>query len=707
MAMNAYRNYTNNVSAMQKNLEKLSSGYKINRAGDDAAGLAISEKMRAQITGLQTAQKNAKDGISLVQTAEGALTEVHDMLNRMVELATQSANGTYDNDVDRAQMQKEVNQLREEINRIADSSNFNGIKLLDGSLGLNKTAFNITGTTEMLEGTEVTNGFTLPDKVDSPTLADRGTGTILHKSGQAATAGEFKVDLTELNVKVNSAGTLNFKIGDKTVAAATFTAGDKGALTPATLATKIAGKLTAGLWVNSSGAVVTSTCAGGLHYSVTDNGDGTLTFKTDKYGTAKTTAATLSNGVLVSAVHSGAAITPGFTVAVSAATSADFDIGGEAGDHGAVNTQNIHTTPITTPTRPSATQLASTIVTLNTANIKDGSKITFDGETYTIALGSNSKYADGENVIDLTEFDATNVGAITGTGKLDKAMGIIADTLNGSSNFSVGYKKGDNNKLTVFEMGDGTEATPTSAASEGVQEKLKTETGFKSLFKLTNPDTAAAINMTVTDSAVKDGNALVIGDKKYVFTTKPGEDSEDVTYIKIGEDGSGAAAGLKTALENDGYTVEGTNDLKIFAKGDAVPTILGKGLTLQIGDTADSYNQLNVSIRDMHCNSLGIDKISVEDQDSAAEAVKKIKDAINSVSDLRGTLGATQNRLDHTINNLSVMTENIQDAESTIRDVDVAEEMMAYTKNNILIQSAQAMLAQANQVPQGVLQLLG
>ena len=134
MAMNAYRNYSNNTSALSKNLEKLSSGYKINRAGDDAAGLAISEKMRAQITGLETAQKNAKDGISLVQTAEGALTEVHDMLNRMVELADQSANGTYDNETDRANLQKEVNQLKEEINRIADSANFNGIKLLDGSL---------------------------------------------------------------------------------------------------------------------------------------------------------------------------------------------------------------------------------------------------------------------------------------------------------------------------------------------------------------------------------------------------------------------------------------------------------------------------------------------------------------------------------------------------------------------------------------------
>ena len=133
MAMNSYRNYTGNTSALAKNLEKLSSGYKINRAGDDAAGLAISEKMRAQITGLNKAQDNAKDGISLVQTAEGALTEVHDMLNRMVELATQSANGTYDDDVDRKNLQAEVNALVSEIGRISSSANFNGIELLDGS----------------------------------------------------------------------------------------------------------------------------------------------------------------------------------------------------------------------------------------------------------------------------------------------------------------------------------------------------------------------------------------------------------------------------------------------------------------------------------------------------------------------------------------------------------------------------------------------
>ena len=131
------------------------------------------------------------------------------------------------------------------------------------------------------------------------------------------------------------------------------------------------------------------------------------------------------------------------------------------------------------------------------------------------------------------------------------------------------------------------------------------------------------------------------------------------------------------------------------------------GLTLQIGDTSDSFNQMKVVIGDMHTTGMGIDGINIANQEDAAAAVQTIKDAINYVSGVRGDLGAIQNRLEHTGNNLSVMAENIQDAESTIRDTDVAEEMMSYVKNNILVQSAQAMLAQANQVPQGVLQLLG
>ena len=137
MALNANRQLGMNNSQVSKSLEKLSSGYKINRAGDDASGLAISEKMKAQIKGLETASANSQDGISLVQTAEGALTEVHDMLNRMVELAGKAANGTIDSETDRAALQDEMNSLLDEIDRIAESTDFNGIKLLNGDLAAN------------------------------------------------------------------------------------------------------------------------------------------------------------------------------------------------------------------------------------------------------------------------------------------------------------------------------------------------------------------------------------------------------------------------------------------------------------------------------------------------------------------------------------------------------------------------------------------
>ena len=169
-ALNAHRNLTNNNSSVGKNLEKLSSGYKINRAGDDAAGLAISEKMRAQITGLETAQKNAQDGVSLVQTAEGALTEVHSMLNRMVELATQSANGTYST-LNRGEMQKEIEQLKTEINRISDSANFNGKFLFNAASGATeKITLHVGETSDNFNQIGVTLGRMATDSIGSTTL---------------------------------------------------------------------------------------------------------------------------------------------------------------------------------------------------------------------------------------------------------------------------------------------------------------------------------------------------------------------------------------------------------------------------------------------------------------------------------------------------------------------------------------------------------
>lgn len=396
-ALNSHRQLGNNNSAVSKNLEKLSSGFRINRAGDDAAGLAISEKMRAQITGLKTAQKNANDGISLVQTAEGALTEVHSMLNRMVELADQSANGTYDEAVDRANLQKELNSLRTEIDRISEGTNFNGINLLDGSMG----------------------------------------------SYTSAAGGAF----------------------NETIVGGRLLTGD------------------------------------GLTLTQTDTG---------------------ANATMA---------------------ASDFTINGQA-------------------------------------------------------------FAD-------------------------------------------------------------------AAAFEAAGMKLETKDDGKGNYTYT---------ITVVDKAAADA-------------ANPGM-SEAV----------GGGITIRASVDKDAATAPAA--VTFSAEGTAGEKATGGSLQLQIGDTADSFNQLSVAVGNMNAKSLGIQNISIANQDDAKKAVEKIKNAINIVSSTRGDLGATQNRLEHTINNLSVTTENMTAAESRIRDVDMAEEMMNFTKNNILTQASQSMLAQANQLPQGVLQLL-
>ena len=554
MAMSAYRNYTNNVSAMKKNLEKLSSGYKINRAGDDAAGLAISEKMRAQITGLETAQKNAKDGISLVQTAEGALTEVHDMLNRMVELATMSANGTYDNETDRFQLQKEMDQLRDEIDRIADSANFNGIKLLNGEM-------DGAGSVETA-GVNVT------------AVADGD------QSGSEAVAGVYSFDIKDLVVSDGSATqtTISLSIGGNTLIANTVTVAlTDGKASGASIAAKI--------------AAGTSFAVNGVTYNVSVDGS--------KVTLTMSKAPTSTNQILTT--------TPA-SAQVSFSAGVDQNNGWD---------QALHVDTAASVFAPN--KLAQGKFALTTDMVKDGNKLTIAGKEFTFKVGKDSKVT-GSNVIDLSKFEE-------GDANLIKKASIL-------------LSKQDTDQFDITT--DGT-------------------------------------NMYLTEKAGK---------------------------VDYGTEWD--LKGSTTAGDGQWNKKVGSNDTAtgVVTFGKAVAGDANKGLTLQIGDTADDWNKLKVNIQDMHCDSLGIDSISIADQNNAAAAIDKIKAAINTVSDVRGTLGATQNRLDHTINNLSVMTENIQDAESTIRDVDVAEEMMAYTKNNILIQSAQAMLAQANQVPQGVLQLL-
>ena len=560
MAMSAYRNYTNNVSAMKANLEKLSSGYKINRAGDDAAGLAISEKMRAQITGLETAQKNAKDGISLVQTAEGALTEVHDMLNRMVELATMSANGTYDNETDRFQLQKEMDQLRDEIDRIADSANFNGIKLLNGDMD---------GA-----GTEVVNDVTVTAVADGD------------QSGAAGAAGVYSFDVKDFEIS-----------GAGTAATATLSINIGGATVTATVALTD-GKASAA----SVAAAIATAVSGGTSVTIA-NASYTVSIDGTKITLTQQKAPTSTNQLMTSAN-------------MKVTITSSVGNGNNSWDQG------LH---VDTPAAIEAmNKVAQGKFTLTADMVKDGNKLTIGGTEYTFKVGKDGK-ATGDNVIDLSK-----------------------------------YEEGDADLLK-------------KAGEE--------------LSKLVNSNKSSKFDVTTQ------------GDGVITLTERKGQVDYGTEWDLKGGAGTAPDGSWNANVKGDAHS--GVVTFTSTQAGD--PT---KGLTLQIGDTADHWNKLKVNIQDMHCDSLDIDSISIADQDSAAVAIDKIKAAINTVSDVRGTLGATQNRLDHTINNLSVMTENIQDAESTIRDVDVAEEMMAYTKNNILIQSAQAMLAQANQVPQGVLQLL-
>ena len=480
-ALNSYRQLSGNNSAVSKNLEKLSSGYKINRAGDDAAGLAISEKMRAQITGLETAQKNANDGISLVQTAEGALTEVHSMLNRMVELADQSANGTYDNETDRANLQKEVKSLLDEVDRIADSTNFNGINLLDGSLST-----------------------------------------------------------TELNV----------------------------------------------------------------------------------------TNATIGNNPV---------------------------------------------TPTTTPASGAISQ-----VTMNGAGVDTGSTLKIE-------------YADANGKLHSVdvEYKGDKAGA-------DKNATAVADALAKNGELS-----------SIFDIkADGAKVNFTSKVTGATGAKVMSVSSTdNATATLGTPTAGADAKVTITNLA-KDaakGDKFTLNGKTYEFVadTAAKPTTEGATAIVVGKDNASTVANINKALEKEGVQATQDTDNVVLS---AIQN--GKGLTLQIGDTADDFNQLTVSVGNMKAKSLGIADVDISTQAGAQAAVSKIKDAINSVSSTRGDLAAIQNRLEHTINNLSVTTENMTAAESRIRDTDMAKEMMSYTKNNILVQASQAMLAQANQIPQGVLQLL-
>ena len=853
MAMNAYRNYNTNTSALSKNLEKLSSGYKINRAGDDAAGLAISEKMRAQITGLNAAQKNVKDGISLVKTAEGAMQEIQDMLNRMDYLATQSANGTYDDPVDRKNLQKEVDALKTEINRIADSANFNGINLLDGSMadGVIRNAskeFNLPPVGELL-----------------------ATNTILHKDAGTETTGtSFSVDLHDTKFANQEGDKLTLTVGEGEGAATlelTGTAGNTdgtGAMDGAAIAAALQ-------------AAYSTVEINGQTFDVTLGGDGDdrLVFTQQKVPEAEDQVVKGNMKVSVTGALGGTKFIEGTPETGKTATvnnglgdslettidwtsNSQIDLTGLAGKTFTVGdftvtltTEDVaagDNTKVQVADDSDATAILSAIQTKLSAQAtadaaNKAAQTPAAGDTYSAYTNINvsgnnagvititstkTDFAEnagawdtgtadtsagagngtttvsatdkGKKTIDWTDSTAIDMNALAGK-KLSVVVGgkTISVELVGSS--ATAPDANDNTKLQLGATND-----PATLLSD-IQAKMQAqfdaittagEAGTKSYTKVENltlgVDGDGNITATAdtqkfsarTDSSVvggdhnfqttdiktvglngqnrlagtffdftkdmiEEGATMKIGNETYTFTNdlaKSKVTSDGTTYVYIGDLNSNdddyvddvgerlsdAAGNNKTwtvgyhngklsfeEIEGQSEFVDEVTGLSSLTDMETIAStfgwsggsVTGKSLTLQIGDTSESFNQMTLSIGDMHTDAMGttggksIADIDISKQKGAQEAVQVIKDAINYVSSVRGDLGATQNRLEHTQNNLSVMAENIQDAESTIRDTDIAEEMMSYTKNNILIQSAQAMLAQANAVPQGVLQLLG
>ncbi|MFE8696500.1 flagellin [Cytobacillus sp. FJAT-53684] len=559
-ALNTYRQLNTASTAQSKSMEKLASGLRINKAGDDAAGLAISEKMRGQIRGLEMGSKNAQDGISLIQTAEGALNETHDILQRMRELAVQSSNDTNTND-DRTEIQKEVTQLAEEITRIAKNTEFNTQGLLDGSF---------TGKFHI--GSNAGQSLEISiDAMDASTLLVGTGGTTTYTGGTPSA-----VTGTASNVSISATGTY-------------------------------AGADATGVTVNTANLTVTPSTV----YGSTDSNVSSATGFT---GNVSNIELTWTDSYEVTSAPSTGTISniSGFTGSLADMTISYTEAGGAAG-------------------------------------IDDAADISIDVN------------GGGAGAWSATAFNGTKVTISDGTQSFDIDMAGITSG-NDTGAFSIG-KSGD---ISIGEIGIDVNSGGAGAWA------------------------ATAVN----------GSVVTISDGTQSFDYDMSGEADGVATSQFSITG--------TAGNTYGGTIDiGGTTFSVAGNGAATATTgTYAGLTVDVtGAAANQTGTFDISGRTAGATA-PVAGIDVSSQAAADSAITVINDAIKTVSGQRSALGAYQNRLEHTINNLNTSSENLTAAESRVRDVDMAKEMMAQTKNSILSQAAQAMLAQANQQPQGVLQLL-
>ena len=726
-SMNANRMLNITTGQQAKSTEKLSSGYRINRAADDAAGLSISEKMRKQIKGLDRATSNAQDGVSAVQTAEGALTEVHSMLQRMNELATQASNGTNSED-DRQSIQNEIAQLTTEIDRVAETTKFNETYLLKGE----KTTYQKT-----LAGHDAGIKGTFVDSSDKATLTvDLSVGKNVSIAGQNYNIAKY--DGTSSNNYQDSSDSLS-KLQDDIKNIAT----DKATVTlDSTTYTYDAASKTfdAGTGTTYSAEELAGKLKDGTKISMDANADGTkeadgvivrdytdkqtnikasdaadkmvqaLTQANNIGATSKTATVTASTGVdEVKTLANGGTIKTSATQALLAynkttkefetiaadtdftelAKSGDYEFYKELadGDGGtktfAVDANKFYDKDLVVLHKDAVHSGVSKELTAGTDVTSATGAITETGGTATVQAGY-VVYEKADLVAD----------AEYGADTTHKASGTLAD-VNGFS-FSIDFED-------ITDPAVATDEETGKKIAEGQNALLAATTGIKFTATAANATTGVFSHNFGTGSKLDiDENGVVSYDGTKIATiTATG---------KATAAGSNALATVTNDKNAVYTTVEADSNTYTFTidKGQTeVPDDLT--LNLHVGADADMTNKISVGIASMDSKGLGISGINVADDSGVAAtyAIDAIEDAIKTVSSQRSALGAVQNRLEHTIANLDNVVENTTSAESAIRDTDMASEMVNFSKNNILAQAGQSMLAQANQSNQGVLSLLG
>ena len=612
-SLNAQRNLNNSQGALNKAMQRLSSGLRINSAKDDAAGLAISERMNSQVRGINQAVRNANDGISLAQTAEGAMNEVTNILQRMRELSVQASNDTYSSS-DRASLQGEMDQLYQEIDRIASSTQFNGISLLDGT----------GGTRTMQVGANAGEEVTL--KLSSVKTQD------LNLNGYSA--------LGELNSgRVGDVTTQGLKINGVSIAAA-------GAGTAQSAATAINAK------TGDTGVTATAYNVYKGVGNVSGITDGSLTIN------GNTIAASGNMQELVANINRDAAgvtatLDKDGAISLSNDTGANIVVGGTVTNTGLV--ADTYTGYISLKDKANeAIKVEAHDTAANLArwgfNESNGSADVTGGAV------TNGALAVGDLLI-----NGTDVGAVTGTSAGDKAAAINA-----------------------------------LSSTTGVIATAKTEQTFTlDITNLPGVD-EVRINGTAVDlSAVTNLEDVIteINGKVQGVVASGNEDGELVLT---------SASGLDITVEQDAGDVLGV--------GGGPETYRGKiSLTSEKGaDIVITGNNTDkAGFAEQGGNSEAIGKgLSLESVANANNSISRIDDALSKVADIRGVMGAAQNRLESTIANLQNVGENISSARSRILDADIASETSAMIKNNILQQAGVSILVQANQAPQMALSLL-